>query len=160
MDPVDACPLTTGIKQTTYSEDRIIHEAVGSPPAQPVTSSIDSDYTLPVHGQPDALIQAPDAEPLGSNTPGGQSSPPFTRDVAIVATRSRPTAVDDSIPQESERLDYTGQAFTGWAAVEKALSDFDTSEITAYKEDIDALLTFVSYEVSSGDFSYLSTDRC
>ncbi len=34
---------------------------------------------------------------------------------------------------------------TGWAAVEKALTDFDKQEVGAYKEDIDSLLVFVSY---------------
>ena len=33
---------------------------------------------------------------------------------------------------------------TGWAAVEKALTDFDKQEIGDYKEDIDTLLVFVS----------------
>ncbi|KAI0803302.1 hypothetical protein BC629DRAFT_1284213, partial [Irpex lacteus] len=31
---------------------------------------------------------------------------------------------------------------TGWAAVEKALTDFDKQEVGAYKEDIDSLLVF------------------
>ncbi|KAI0776448.1 hypothetical protein BC629DRAFT_1241246, partial [Irpex lacteus] len=31
---------------------------------------------------------------------------------------------------------------TGWAAVEKALKEFDQQEIGGYKEDIDSLLTF------------------
>lgn len=36
------------------------------------------------------------------------------------------------------------QKLTGWAAVEKTLTDFDRAEVGGYKEDIDSLLTFVS----------------
>ncbi len=35
------------------------------------------------------------------------------------------------------------QKLTGWAAVEKTLTDFDQKEVSGYKEDIDSLLTFV-----------------
>lgn len=47
---------------------------------------------------------------------------------------------------------------TGWAAVEKALMDFDRQEIGAYKEDIDSLLTFVSTARISHS-TFLAADR-
>ncbi|KAI0776499.1 hypothetical protein BC629DRAFT_1701578, partial [Irpex lacteus] len=43
------------------------------------------------------------------------------------------------VPSGSQAL--PGQ-LTGWAAVEKALKEFDQQEIGGYKEDIDSLLTF------------------
>lgn len=52
--------------------------------------------------------------------------------------------MDTQQPASTAQPLLVGQP-TGWAAVEKALTDFDRQEIGAYKEDIDSLLTFVSY---------------
>ncbi|KAI0776501.1 hypothetical protein BC629DRAFT_1290505, partial [Irpex lacteus] len=62
-------------------------------------------------------------------------------------------------PQDTQQLSSTAQQvpsgsqalpgqLTGWAAVEKALKEFDQQEISGYKEDIDSLLTFVSFDLA------------
>lgn len=52
----------------------------------------------------------------------------------------QPASAAQQVPSGSQAL--PGQ-LTGWAAVEKALKEFDQQEIGGYKEDIDSLLTFV-----------------
>lgn len=44
----------------------------------------------------------------------------------------------------------------GWAAVEKAVREDDEQQVRSCKEDIDTLLTFVSYSFHSSKLTKLS----
>ncbi|KAI0758448.1 hypothetical protein BC629DRAFT_1551371 [Irpex lacteus] len=57
----------------------------------------------------------------------------------------QPSSAAQQAPSGPQAL--PGQ-LTGWAAVEKALKEFDQQEIGGYKEDIDSLLTFVSFHLA------------
>lgn len=56
---------------------------------------------------------------------------------------------DQSRTAQDRTHRWQTQQLTGWAAVEKTLTDFDQQEVSGYKEDIDSLLTFVSAPSSS-----------
>lgn len=123
---------------------------------------------------PEMLAQNRSAVPVTPNHPSSVSdiqdtSPNFAAGVYRAASNVNP--FDDKETHQPDPLHHkntqqpasaaqpvsVGQP-TGWAAVEKALTDFDRQEIGAYKEDIDSLLTFVSTARISHS-TFLAADR-
>lgn len=117
-----------------------------------------SDVSLdPLHeqphglGAPNASAPAPSADVRGAAHTGDHLD-------ADAAALNGVGPLDVQVPLQAQGTpdDKSDQALvaaltaavgqpTGWAAIEKAITDYDREEIGGYKEDIDSLLTFVSF---------------
>lgn len=98
--------------------------AFASAPSTDVRDAIHTRDHLDVNA---AALNSAGQGPLDvQNRSQGQGTPEVKPDPALVA------ALTAAVGQP-----------TGWAAIEKAMTDYDREEIGGYKEDIDSLLTFV-----------------
>ena len=65
-------------------------------------------------------------------------------DPTLVTSMSSPARTACQCPDHTPTRNLGMSQATGWAAVERALTDFDQKEVDGYKDDIDTLLVFVS----------------
>lgn len=103
---------------------------------EPLNQTKDPEECNPHSPPPSTTTYVPNKNTTGDDNPVTFEPPPKTH-------------TEHPCPrlQQTQRAVVTEQhtnQLHGWAAVEKALTDFDKEEIVAYKEEIDSLLTFVS----------------
>ncbi|KAI0821132.1 hypothetical protein BC629DRAFT_428264 [Irpex lacteus] len=158
-------PLITGDKGTNGTHNQVLESEAGSvgpsgEAADVATRDLerhgDPGSSLPINGayvSPEGLRDESQYSPgLNTSSPAPESQearddpgfggkqvpgPPSRVNEPFTASNE-----DQSRTSQDRTHRWQTQQLTGWAAVEKTLTDFDQQEVSGYKEDIDSLLTF------------------